>query len=83
MPVGGGEKLRALLAARDLTRRGPHPGPDRSPGPEPEPDPDPDPELTLSLGLTLSLTRLAALLEERGFVHGEWFADYALAVLSP
>ena len=49
----------------------------------PEPDPDPDPELTLSLGLTLSLTRLAALLEERGFVHGEWFADYALAVLSP
>ena len=31
VPVGGGEKLRALLAARDLTRRGPHPGPDRSP----------------------------------------------------
>ena len=31
VPVGGGEKLRALLAARDLTRRGPHPRPDRSP----------------------------------------------------
>ena len=31
VPVGGGEKLRALLAARDLTRCGPHPRPDRSP----------------------------------------------------
>ena len=46
VPAGGGEKLRALLASRKLSR-------------------------------------LAALLEERGFVHGEWFADYALAVLPP
>ena len=46
MPAGGGEKLRALLTARDLSRH-------------------------------------VALLDERGFVHGEWFADYALAVLSP
>ena len=46
VPAGGGEKLRALLAARGLSRH-------------------------------------VALLDERGFVHGEWFADYALAVLSP